>query len=164
VRRFEPSFEKVIRGLDPGSLRVGLSSNPELTVGDFRKLEVWQTSHSLGLAVYRATAKFPSSELYGLTSQMRRVATSISANLAEGCGRQGDPELRRFIRYSLGSATELEYHILLARDLKLLDASTLAELDRPVHQIQAMLLNLSRALIVKKGWQGRDPVHSGPAT
>jgi hypothetical protein len=107
-------------------------------VGDFRKLEVWQTSHSLGLAVYRATGK--------------------------GCGRQGDPELRQFIRYSLGSATELEYQILLARDLKLLDTSTFAELDRPVHQIQAMLLNLSRALEGKKGRQGRNPVQGGPAT
>jgi len=133
-------------------------------VGDFRKLEVWQTSHALGLAVYQVTAEFPSSELYGLTSQMRRAAASISANLAEGCGRQGDPELRRFIRYSLGSATELEYHLLLARDLKLLDASTFARLDGPVHHVQAMLLNLSRALDGKKAGQRLNPAQRGPAT
>ena len=74
------------------------------------------------LAVYEATAGFPRGELYGLTGQIRRSCSSIPANIAEGCGRGGDAELARFLKISAGSASELEYHLLLARDLHLLDS------------------------------------------
>lgn len=84
---------------------------------DFRKLEVWQRSHQLTLAVYRLTATFPREEVYGLTSQLRRASASVPANLAEGCGRSGDTELARFATIAMGSASELEYHLLLAHDL-----------------------------------------------
>lgn len=84
---------------------------------DFKSMKVWEKGHALTLAVYRATQSFPSEERYGLVSQMRRSASSIPANIAEGCGRIGDPELARFCQLSFGSATELEYWILLARDL-----------------------------------------------
>jgi len=77
---------------------------------DFRKLKVWEKSHDLTLAVYKATAAFPRKELYGLTSQIRRACASIPANIAEGCGRGGDPELARFLQIAMGSASELEYH------------------------------------------------------
>jgi four helix bundle protein len=93
-------------------------------MGDFKKLEVWQLSHSLACDVYRSTVGFPKTEAYGLTSQLRRAAASIPANIAEGCGRSGDVEFGRFVRISLGSATELEYHLLLSKDIGLLDEST----------------------------------------
>jgi four helix bundle protein len=75
----------------------------------------------LTLAVYRATARFPREELYGLTSQIRRSCSSVPANLAEGCGRNADAELARFCSIAAGSASEMEYHLLLARDLGLID-------------------------------------------
>ena len=87
---------------------------------DFRALKVWQRSHRLTLAVYNATGKSPRKdreETYGLTAQLRRCATSIPANIAEGCGRSGDAELARFMLIAMGSASQLEYHMLLARDL-----------------------------------------------
>jgi four helix bundle protein len=83
-------------------------------VKDFRQLKVWQKAHELTLAVYRLTATFPREELYGLRNQLRRAGSSIAANLAEGCGRNGDAELARFCSMAMGSASELEYHLLLA--------------------------------------------------
>ncbi len=97
---------------------------------DFRDLKVWQKAHQLTLAVYRITASFPREELYGLTSQLRRSCSSISANLAEGCGRNGDAELARFCSIAMGSASELDYRLLLARDLKLIKSKDYAELDQ----------------------------------
>lgn len=84
---------------------------------DYRELEVWKQSHALTLEVYQATKTFPKDELFGLTSQMRRAASSIPANIAEGCGRDGDAELKRFLNISLGSACELDYFILLSAEL-----------------------------------------------
>ena len=84
------------------------------------RLKVWQKAHQLTLKVYRITAAFPREELYGLTSQLRRACSSIAANLAEGCGRNGDMEFARFCSMAMGSASELEYHLLLAKDLKLI--------------------------------------------
>lgn len=86
-------------------------------MGDYRKVAVWERAHRLTLEVYRATRQFPREEQFGLTSQMRRSATSVPANIAEGCGRNSDAELARFLTIALGSANELDYHLLLARDL-----------------------------------------------
>lgn len=91
---------------------------------DFRQLKVWGKAHALTLGVYRATAAFPREELFGITSQMRRSGASIAANLAEGCGRTGDGDFHRFLNTAAGSAVELEYFLLLARDLKLISAGT----------------------------------------
>src|SRR3990170_6872922 len=90
---------------------------------DFRELKVWEKAHRLTLMVYKATAAFPRDELYGLTGQIRRSCASIPANIAEGCGRSGDSELARFLQIAMGSASELEYHLLLGRDLGLLPAA-----------------------------------------
>ena len=87
------------------------------SVKDSHELKVWQKAHQLTLAVYQITAPFPREELYGLTSQLRRAAASIPANLAEGCGRNGDAEFARFCSIALGSVSELDYHLLPARDL-----------------------------------------------
>lgn len=95
---------------------------------DFRDIKAWHKAHALVLAVYEATARLPSEERYGLTSQRRRAATSIPANIAEGCGRNGDAELRRFLLIAIGSASELEYFLLLARDLRFIRESDYAPL------------------------------------
>jgi four helix bundle protein len=115
-------------------------------MGDFRKLEVWQKTQKLVSSVYKLTGTFPSAERYGLTSQMRRAAVSISANLAEGCGRMGDVELRRFVRISLGSLSELECELLLAIDLQLLKSELPSSIVAEIHSIRGMLQNLHRAL------------------
>ena len=117
-----------------------------LCMRDFHKLRVWNHAHLATLDVYRATKTFPKDELYGLTAQMRRAATSICANLAEGCGRRGGAEFARFLDIALGSASELEYHLLLSVDLKLLDGSAYARLNSAVVQVKRMLAGLLRKL------------------
>jgi four helix bundle protein len=89
---------------------------------DFRKLLVWQRAHDLSVTLYSSTKNFPSSGMFGLTNQIRRAATSISANLAEGCGRGSDADFARFVFIAMGSACELESHLELAKDLKFLSA------------------------------------------
>jgi len=84
---------------------------------DYRKLKVWQKAHELALAVYEASARFPREEVYALTSQIRRAAASVPSNIVEGCGRGSNAELMRFLYIALGSANEVEYQLLLARDL-----------------------------------------------
>jgi len=113
---------------------------------DFRQLQVWHKAPELTLAVYQATVKFPREELFGLTSQLRRSSASISANLAEGCGREGDPELARFCSIAAGSASELEYHLLLARDLKLLEAKHYQQLVNQTREVKRMLTGLRQKL------------------
>jgi len=83
---------------------------------DFREIRVWEKAHALTLEIYKATSKFPKEETYGLTSQLRRASSSIPANIAEGFGRGGNAEQARFLQIGMGSACELEYHILLAKD------------------------------------------------
>ena len=106
---------------------------------DFRQLKIWQKSHQLVLELYRITASFPRAETYGLTSQIRRAASSIPSNLAEGCGRNGDAELARFCHIAGGSASELEYHLLLARDLKLIQPDDYEKLAQQTIEIKRML-------------------------
>ena len=82
----------------------------------FRNLRVWEKSHRLTLDVYSLSKAFPRDEMYGLSSQMRRASASIGMNIAEGCCRKGDIEMARFLQISMGSASELEYQLLLAHD------------------------------------------------
>ena len=96
--------------------------------------------------VYRHTARFPGDERYGLSAQLRRSSASIAANLAEGCGRNGDAELARFCSIAMGSASELDYHLLLARDLKLLNATDYADLARDTSEVKRMLTGLIQKL------------------
>lgn len=106
---------------------------------DYREIQAWQRSHALTVKVYQATKSFPKEELFGLTSQMRRAASSIPANIAEGCGRDGDPELKRFLTISLGSASELDYFILLATELGYLEAKTAHPMASEILEIRKML-------------------------
>ena len=113
---------------------------------DFRRLKVWEKAHGLSLAIYKATATFPQQELFGLTSQLRRAAVSIPANIAERCGRSGEPELARFLRIELGSASELEYHIILSTDLCYLNKSVSQQLFKQVTDVKRMLTSLIHKL------------------
>lgn len=113
---------------------------------DFHDLNVWHKGHEFCLGVYRATRRFPQDERFALTSQCRRAAASIPANIAEGCGRGGERELARYCEIAAGSASEMEYHLLLARDLGYLDAAGHAALDQSVNDIKRMLNVLIRKL------------------
>lgn len=106
---------------------------------DFREIKAWQKGHSVTLAVYKATATFPKEELFGLTSQMRRASMSVEANIAEGCGRDGDAELARFLQIAMGSASELECHLVLATDLGLLSANISRSLINDTVEVKRML-------------------------
>jgi four helix bundle protein len=115
-----------------------------LEMKDFRELKVWEKSHRLALAVYKATARFPKDELYGLTSQLRRSSVSVPANIAEGCGRGSNSELGRFLQIAMGSASELEYLFLLAHDLDFLSAPLYQNLAKEVVEVKRMLASLIR--------------------
>lgn len=112
----------------------------------FRDLDVWLKAHQLTVEVYRITRAFPREELYGLTGQIRRSCASIPANIAEGCGRSGDAELARFLHIAMGSASELEYHIVLAHDLSILTAPDYERLTGDVTEVKRMLASLIKKL------------------
>ena len=113
---------------------------------DFRKLKVWQKAHPSTLGTYKATATFPKIEIYGITSQTRRSAVSIPANIAEGCGRNGEAEFARFLQIAMGSASELEYHLLLAHDLNLLKTPEYQKLATEVIDVKRMLTSFIQKL------------------
>ena len=109
---------------------------------DFKNLLVWKRSHALTIELYSVTKSFPASEQFGLTSQIRRAAASIPANIAEWSGRVGNPELARFLGISSGSASELEYYLILARDLNYIDNTTHNRLNDELVQIKRMIGSL----------------------
>lgn len=109
---------------------------------DFRTLTVWQKSHQLTLGVYRITKTFPRSEVYGLTSQMRRAALSIPSNLAEGFARQGEKERAYHVNVAIGSTSELEYQLLLAHNLEYLSQEEFQQLDAAAREVERMLVAL----------------------
>jgi four helix bundle protein len=111
----------------------------ETGIRDFRKIKAWEKAHALTLATYAVTERFPAAERFGLTAQVRRCAASIGANIAEGCGRPGEIELTRFLAIALGSASELEYHLLLARDLGYLPEARHGELSLATNEVKRML-------------------------
>ncbi|MGA2621744.1 MAG: four helix bundle protein [Thermoguttaceae bacterium] len=106
---------------------------------NFREVKAWEKGHALTLSVYQATASFPRDELFGLTSQLRRACASVPANIAEGCGRNSDGELRRYLEIAMGSASETEYHLLLARDLGYLRPQSYDKLNNDVTEVKRML-------------------------
>ena len=109
---------------------------------NFRSLTVWQKAHDLAISIYKATTKFPKNELYGLVTQMRRSCTSVPTNIAEGCGRAGKAEMGRFLQIALGSASELEYQLLLACELKFLNEKDYDVLNSQVDEVRRMLISL----------------------
>ena len=113
---------------------------------DFRNLRVWRAAHQVTLTVYRTTAAFPPGERYGLTSQIRRSAASIGANIAEGCGRSSDADTRRCLQIALGSACETLNHAMLARDLGMLDDAVFLALEDQMSPVRRMLVRLIERL------------------
>jgi len=132
------------------SLQLTAYSLQRGAVKDFHNLKVWQKAHGLTLALYQLTARFPREELYGLTTQIRRSSASIAANLAEGCGRNGDAELARFCSIALGSASELEYHLLLAKELHLVQAKDHRGLMEQTIEVKRMLCALVSKLTAER--------------
>lgn len=106
---------------------------------DFRSLKVWEKSHALTLAIYKATEGFPKQELYSLTNQIQRAAVSIPANIAEGCGKDSDAELKRYFTIAMGSASELEYLLLLAHDLGYLQEKVYQSMQTELVETRKML-------------------------
>ena len=109
---------------------------------DFRNLLVWEKGHHLVLETYKATTHFPQEEKYGLTSQIRRAAASVPTNIAEGCGRSGDAEFRRFLDIAMGSASELEYLLYLSGDLGFMETADSKRLLVDVAEVKRMLSSL----------------------
>jgi four helix bundle protein len=109
---------------------------------DFRKLEVWQ----FALRVYILSRLLPMEERFGLTSQIRRAASSMPANIAEGYGQRGGSELRQFLHMSMGSASELEYFLLLVHDLHMIDTAKHREAETELREIKRMLGGLLQKL------------------
>lgn len=128
-----------------------VSYQPEKWMQAFRQLRVWQRAHELTLEIYRLTARFPKEETYALTSQVKRAASSIGANIAEGCGRGSDADFGRFLSMALGSASELENHLQLALDLKCLSTTDYQELNNATTEIKRMLASLLRKIRTKSG-------------
>jgi four helix bundle protein len=106
---------------------------------DFRDLRVWERAHKLTLEIYRLTATFPRHELYGMTSQIRRCSVSVGANIAEGCGKRGNGEFQRYLQIASGSASELDYHLLLARDLAFLVDADYRQAAKELLELRKML-------------------------
>ena len=117
---------------------------------DFKQLKVWRKAHEMTLDTYRVTAAFPREEMYGLTSQLRRASASIGADIAEGCGRRSDGEMCRFLQIARGSASEAEYHLLLAKDLHLLAEEDYQNLTRKADELQRMLTGLIQSVRPQK--------------
>ena len=128
---------------------------------NYRDLQTWNKAHKLTLELYKLSRQFPKEEIYGVTSQLRRAASSIGANLAEGCGRQTNPEFARFVRIAMGSASELDYHhLLLSRDLGFLEDDSYQLTSNTLTEVRKMLASLlatveievpTRARAVAKG-------------
>lgn len=106
---------------------------------DFKKLKIWQRSHKVTLSVYKASSKFPGEEIYGLTSQIRRSAISVPSNIAEGCGRNSDAELARFLVIASGSAFELLSQLILSKDLEYLSEADFKVLETELTEIMKMI-------------------------
>jgi four helix bundle protein len=113
---------------------------------DYTKLKVWEKAHVLTVQIYHATQAFPREEIYGMSSQLRRSASSIPMNIAEGCGRSGKADKTRFFEIAFGSACEAEYQLLLAHDLKYIGQDTYRKLAGDMSEVKRMLAALINKL------------------
>lgn len=113
---------------------------------DFKKYDIWKLSHVFTLKIYDLTKFFPKDELYGIVSQIRRASSSIPTNISEGCGRTSDAEFNRFLTISLGSASEVEYLIILSKDLNYIDENSFIELNQEINTIKRKIYSLKQKL------------------
>ena len=129
---------------------------------NFKNLEVWQLAHRLRVSVYDIVVSFPREEHYGLRSQVTRAAGSIAANIAEGCGRNGDKEFARFLDIAMGSATELECHLLCAKDRGFTSQESLAPFLQELDRLQKMIAALIRTVRSRIRNSARATIHQKP--
>ncbi len=113
---------------------------------DFREIKVWEKSHTFTLQIYKDTNSFPNDERFGLVSQLRRASVSIPTNIAEGCGKSGEKELARFMQISMGSASEVEYLLLLSFELDILSKDKYSKLNNQIIEIKRMLASFIKRL------------------
>jgi len=116
---------------------------------NFKELLVWGKAHDVTLDIYRVTKSFPKAETYGLTSQLRRASSSVRANIAEACGRKSEAEFARFLQIATGSASEVEYHLLLARDLEFIEPEKYDRLNIQINEVKKMLNTFLQKLRAK---------------
>jgi len=131
------------RGGRSGNVPIPAKEN---SMGDFKELKVWQKAPRFVIDVYRQSRSFPADERFGLTAHLRKSATSVPSNIAEGCGREGERELARFLSIAAGSASESEYQLLLARDLDYLLPDIHRQLDDQVNEVKRMLNSFIKTL------------------
>jgi four helix bundle protein len=111
-------------------------------VQNYKDLKVWEKAHSFTLQVYECTKVFPKEELYSLTNQLRRSASSIPANIAEGCGKNSNQEFAHFLNIALGSSNESEYFLILSKDLSYLKEEIFQTLFKLINEVKGMLIAL----------------------
>ena len=109
---------------------------------NFKELKVWEKAHQITLSIYKVSATFPKEEIYSLTNQLRRAASSVPANIAEGCGKQTKADFANFLNIALGSANETEYFLILSRDLNYINEDNFKALSKEANDVKAMLINL----------------------
>ena len=109
---------------------------------DYKKYDIWKLSHSLTLEIYKITEHFPKEEVFGLTSQIRRASSSIGINIVEGCGRGSDEDFKRFLRNASGSAFEVEYILLLSKDLNYISEEQFLKLSPKAEELKMKISKL----------------------
>lgn len=117
---------------------------------NYRSLKVWEKAHAFTLEIYKITLSFPKTETYSLIDQMRRSSSSIPTNIAEGCGRNSQLELAHFLNISLGSSNEIDYQILLSKDLEYISETEYEFLEKQIREIKAMLIALISKIRAEK--------------
>jgi len=113
---------------------------------DFKKYDIWKLSHQFTLDIYTSTKSFPKEEIYGIVSQIRRASTSIPTNISEGCGRDSDSEFNRFLTIALGSTSEVEYLLILSKELEYIDSNTFIQLEENINIIKKKIYTLKQKL------------------
>ena len=114
---------------------------------NFKELKVWQNSKNLVIDIYKSTKNFPKEEIFGLTNQIRRASVSIPSNIADGCGRNSDKDLIRFLDIANGSSFELETQLIIANELQILNNNDFDELNSKLDEVQKMIYGLKKSLI-----------------
>ncbi len=113
---------------------------------NFQELSIWQKSHLLTLKIYSSTHNFPKDEMFGIISQMRRSSSSVPTNIAEGCGRNSNAEMKRFLIIATGSLSELEYQLILSKDLLYLSETSSKDLQNELIEIRKMIYSFIKNL------------------
>ena len=109
---------------------------------DYKKYDIWKLSHLLTLEIYKITENYPKEEVFGLTSQIRRASSSVGINIVEGCGRGSDEDFKRFLRNASGSAFEVEYILLLSKDLNYISEEKFLELSPKAEELKIKISKL----------------------